>query len=362
MDPISGWLTNFILALEPTVADLRRAWKDYGPFDLIYINSAKPTQVGALALWIKQDFSLNLPPSIVVELGTEAGLNRNYVNGMPVFTVRDPTAMLYRHVTNWVGKKWLRKIRFVAETQAAADEYAFILDQIVQVVPLPQSPPNLRQRKVNACLTVGILGHQRPDKGWQFAPEFIPRVLQANPKVKFIAQQSDVEGMRDVTAQLALLAATEPRLELLVEPAVNDNWFALIDRCDIVALPYDPIRYQTAYSAIVGEALAAGAPVVVPAETTMSSAIDAAGGPGTTFKCWDSASIASAIDFAIGDFDKLAEIAYRAGLGWRKVNGPDHFVAAVIETGSLNGSFGAIRRVATRSVQAGLNALRQTST
>ncbi len=187
-------------------------------------------------------------------------------------------------------------------------------------------------------LTIGLLGHQRPDKGWQFAPDFVPVILQRHVGARIIAHQSDPESMVEATEKLRRLAAREPRLELLVQPAVREAWFDLLDRCDIVALPYDPQRYQTAYSAIVGEALAAGAPVVVPAATTMSAALETAGGPGTTFVQWDAASIAAGITHAIGHFDELAGRAYRAGLSWRERHGPDRFAVAVIEAAGRTGA------------------------
>jgi glycosyltransferase involved in cell wall biosynthesis len=147
-----------------------------------------------------------------------------------------------------------------------------------------------------------------------------------------------------VTDKLRLLTAAESRLELLVQPVIQDGWFALLDRCDIVALPYDPARYQGAYSAIVGEALAAGAPIVVPAATTMSAVVEGMGGPGTTFAGWDAGAVAQGIGEAVDRFECLAERAYQAGLAWREQHGPDRFVAAAIEAVDLGDEAGNVRR------------------
>lgn len=353
-DPIAGWLTNFTAAVDDTAADLRQAWAEFGPFDFIYFNSAKPAQIAALGLWMKSEFANpGVAPSIAVELGTEAGLARSGAGQTPAFVVREPTAVLYRHVSELVGKAWIGKFAFLAMTAAAAEEYAFILDAPVTVVPLPQPLPKLRRRQVGAArageaLTIGLLGHQRPDKGWQLVADFVPLVLRQHGGVRIIAHQSDPEGMVEATGRLRALAGLEPRLELLVRPTVHDAWFALLDRCDIVALPYDPARYEGAYSAIVGEALAAGAPVVVPAATTLSATVEAVGGAGTTFAEWDAASIAQGIGAAIEGFEELADRAYRAGEGWRQQHGPDRFVAAAIEAAGLGGAAGTARRVAMR--------------
>ncbi len=48
---------NFTIARDATILDLRRAWLEFGPFDLIYFNSAKPAQIAALGQWLKTEFS-----------------------------------------------------------------------------------------------------------------------------------------------------------------------------------------------------------------------------------------------------------------------------------------------------------------
>jgi glycosyltransferase involved in cell wall biosynthesis len=342
-DPIAGWLTNFAIVAEATTADFHHAWAKYGPFDLIFFNSVRPAQLAALALWMKAEFGNDeQTPRAVVELGTEAGLTRSGSGDGATYSVREPTAILYRHVVNWIGKEQVGKIAFVAVNPAAAAEYRFILDLPVEVVPLPQQLPTPRRRKMKDVLTVGLLGHQRVDKGYQFFPELVQLVLQRCANARFLVHQSDPDSVyqgdrqsiAQVTTSLRELAARTPRLELLLEPAVGDKWFALIERCDIVALPYDPSRYQGAYSAIFGEALASGAPVVVPAGTTMADLLEAARWPGTTFNTWDVASIAAAIEAAIGSFPRLVRPAFRAGTAWTRQHGPARFAAAAIKVGS----------------------------
>jgi len=333
-DPIAGWLTNFSFAVESTVEDLHRAWAEFGPFDLIYFNSVKPAQVAALGLWLKAEFvSPDMAPTVVAEFGTGSGLARSGTADDPVFNVRDPTAILYRYAVGMVGKEWIGRIAFVAVVDTIAEEFGFLLAQPVHVVPMPQPQPSLRRRGASGVLTIGLVGHQRPDKGYQFAPEFISSILQRHSNAKFVVHQSDPEAMTDISNSLYDVATETGRLEMIVGPKLLDEWFSLFDRCDIIALPYEPQRYAGTYSAIVGEALAAGAPVVVPAATTLAATVEATGRPGVTFDLWNAASIAEAIDMAIDDFPALAERAWCAGRTWRQRNGPEHFATAVLELG-----------------------------
>lgn len=332
-DPMAGWLTDFTSALEATEADLRRAWKSLGPFDLVYANSVRPAQMAALGLWLKSAFERpEAGPPIVVEFGTESGLARTACADAAGFEVRDSLAVLYRHAALRIGERWLGRFAFLAAAAAAAEEYAFLTNRPVSVTPMPQSLPPLRRRQPKQeRLTIGLVGHQRLDKGYRLAPEFIPQVLQKHRQAKFLVHQSDATALAEVTDRLRALAAGEPRLELKVEPAVGKDWFALLDRCDIVALPYDPQRYAGSYSAIVGEALASGAPVAVPAATTMATELQMAGGPGVIIDAWNATSIAAAIGGAIDGFADLSERAHCAGQAWHERHGPERFIAHVLE-------------------------------
>ncbi|MFZ5778910.1 MAG: hypothetical protein ACOY4R_01720 [Pseudomonadota bacterium] len=343
-DALAGWLTNFSVALDATVADLQRAWTAHGPFDLVYFNSVKPAQVAALGLWMKGAFPrAEAAPPVVVELGTESGLARD-ASSPGGFAVRDPSAMLYRHAAQRIGMPWLERIAFVAAAEAAAAEYGFLFDRPVGLAPMPQSLPPLRRRVPAGSLTIGLLGHQRPDKGYRLAPALIPEVLRRHDAVRFLVHQSDPEGMQDVTAELRRLAQHQPRLELMVAPATGEDWFALLDRCDLVALPYDPQRYAGSYSAIVGEALASGAPLVVPAATTLAAELEEAGGAGVTFDAWEVASVADAVGEAIARLPTLAEQAARAGGLRHERHGPQRFVACVLAEAARLGKAQPARR------------------
>ena len=46
-DPLAGWMIDFSAALNLTVADLHLAWSEFGPFDLVYMNTARARAVGS---------------------------------------------------------------------------------------------------------------------------------------------------------------------------------------------------------------------------------------------------------------------------------------------------------------------------
>lgn len=339
-DPLVGWLVDFAYYVDLTVADLHRAWHEFGPFDLVYVNTARPVQLAATGLWLKEGFpDQSAAPTVAVQLGTTPGLLRSEGLNGPAFTMRDPSTLLHRYATNVVGKEWMQKLALVAVNEIIAEEYSYIVDLPVKATTAPEELPTPRRREPVDALTIGFMGHQRIDKGYEFLPDLISLLLSKHNRLHFIVQHSDPDGrsqaeperMARVTAKLRSLANRADNIELILKPATGAAWFSLIDRCDIVALPYEPANYTDSYSAIFGEALSSGAAIVAPANTTMASEITRAGSVGTTFDDWTVASIAAAIDEAIVQFQNLAPRAYAGGQAWRKQRGPDAYVSAVIE-------------------------------
>jgi hypothetical protein len=349
-DSFVGWLLDFAEFVDETVTDLYRAWREFGPADFIYVNTARPIQLAAIGLWLKECFpDQGAAPTIAVQLGTTPGLVRSKGPNGPQFALRDPSTVLHRYATKLVGRKWMEKLALVAVGREIAEEYSFIVDLPVTPVTAPEQLPMPRQRKLGETLTIGFIGHQRIDKGYEFLPELIPLLLRRHSHLRIIVQHSDPDGrsqaeparMARVTDKLRMLAEQVGGLDLILEPAVGEAWFALIDRCDIVALPYEPANYTDSYSAIFGEALASGAVIVAPAGTTMANEIARAGGVGVTFTDWAIGSIAAAVGTAVDGFEDLAERAHDGGIAWRKQHGPDAYVSAVIEAAGLAGSAGA---------------------
>src|SRR6185312_10185704 len=250
------------------------------------------------------------------------------------YRVRDVAATLLLHCREWLGDEVFGQLIFVTGCRQAVEEYTAIFSGPVHLAPMPQPLPIPRLRKRAAgephSLTVGFLGHQRTDKGYQIVPALTQHILHRHPNVRVLVQQSEPGTMKSTSDEIARLAHDDKRVELILRPFTAQDWFALLDRCDIIALPYTQTRYETSASAILGEALASGAPVVVPARTTLSSVVDDLDGPGTTFDRWESPSIASGIAEAIDRFDELAKRAFQAGRRWRERHGPDHFARAVL--------------------------------
>ncbi len=333
-DPIAGWLNCFDSSARMTTEDLNRI-SGLLPSDIIYFNSAQPAQFMALVRWVKT-MELASRPHIVLEFGTDPGLDvRPGDNGSLVLTPRDyradPRAMFYRHTASLLSDDDLKRFHLSTFDAMSSTIYAGLLSRPVGVLPLPQfSGAAVRSRAGKRPITVGVLGQQRPDKGYNHMPEAARRLLAAAPEINLLVHNGAPADMAQTQAALRELAATEPRLELVEQTAGPELWRALMDRSDLILCPYDPARFFASYSAVATEALASGIPLVVPAGTSLSRLVTAYGSPGIMFESYTPAGIAAATCAALADFDALATRAVAAAAAWDAAMGVRHMVQAML--------------------------------
>jgi hypothetical protein len=190
--------------------------------------------------------------------------------------------------------------------------------------------PRLRIREAGKHITVAFLGHQRPDKGYQLVPAIVQRLRSRSIPVTVLVHNGDQEEVL-IGRELREMAAADPDLIFEQRAADSVYWQELLDRSDVVALPYDPSRYRASYSAIAVEAASDGIPLVVPAGTTMETLAASYQGGGTTFAGWEADSICDAIEAAVADFENLGRRAFDGASEWRRANGVGCFVDRLME-------------------------------
>jgi hypothetical protein len=330
-DPFCGWLSGFFHAARCTQEDLD-ALGPYEADDLLYVNSIQPAQLMALA-----DF-MRLPgtrPRIVAELGTGPGLDFEWRDELLHFRPRDPRydpkATLYRFAARRLAERSGIDPILVTFHPTCSAVYGQLLRRDVQTLPVPHKADSIVERDAEGGpLTIGILGHQRADKGYHLVPEIALAVLAARPDLRLLLHNGAPDYMRDTQAAVRMLAARDARI--IVDERVADHslWQALLTQCDLILCPYHHASYIAAYSAVVGEALALGVPLVVPAGTTLARTLGSYGWPGATFDGFDPASIAATTLGALSHLDVLRVRAREAAQNWRQTMGAERTVAGIL--------------------------------
>ena len=329
-DKIAGWLRDFELGTRTTVADLNRL-TGFEAGDIVYVNSAQAVQFAATLRWLNE-----LPaasrPSVVLEFGIDPGVTTSILEGKRIYRPADTRAILYRYASYaWPEQGEPLPLHCVTFDAGSSAAYAELIRRPVATVPLPRlAITDRRPRRGADPITIGVLGHQRLDKGYQLMPDTVQAVLQQRERVRFLLHNAAPDQMPLVQEKLRELAAGDARVVLDERVADEAIWASLLSACDLILCPYDPNRFRTSYSGVQSEAIAEGIPTVIPAESSLSELADSFGSPCTVFADWTAPSIAAAVVEAFDRFDELARRAEIGARGWPQANGPDHFLDTVL--------------------------------
>ena len=184
----------------------------------------------------------------------------------------------------------------------------------LSVFPIPYEAKGINAPK-RKLRTIGFFGAQRAGKGIHLVLDLAKELAGMGYKVV----------IHDSSEQLN--AAEDKNIEFL---GYVENLGYEISRCDLVVLPYDPVKYQTKGSGILWESLAAAVPVVGPSKAAIGDLIEKSGA-GAVFNHYDIGSILEAIEMAAKNYLSISNNAYDFALSWPLSNGVNRFVGALLE-------------------------------
>jgi glycosyltransferase involved in cell wall biosynthesis len=332
-DPVAGWLTSFTLAATDTAHDLARL-PPPDPDDIVYLNSAQAPQLMAMLTWMR-----GLPhgrtPHVMIEFGTDPGVDLERAPGGVRVVVRDvrrdPRAVLYRHAASLLNDVDRSRLHLFTFDSRSSQLYGFVLKTGVGVLPLPHiARTEVRSRVGAKPVTVAVLGHQRPDKGYALVPDIVERLLEQRPDIRLLIHNGAPNEMAETQLKVRALLDGRPQITVDERLAGPEIWQGLLRQSDLILCPYPAWRFASAYSAVAAEAVACAIPLVVPAYTTLSELVERYGGGGTTFATHDAPAIVAAVIEALDRFDELAGIADRGALRWHATMGARSMVKALL--------------------------------
>lgn len=331
-DPFCPWLTGFETLALKTIEDLSQL-PPVGPEDLVFLNSARPIQVSALIGW-RRMMAPERRPTIVVDT-VSTGLEVSRDSGTLKIVVpdprSDPRAVLFRHVAQRLPREADARFHFTTFGELPTQLFSLLLDYPVRTLPSPfHAVAPLRNRAGARPVTVSILGHQRPPKGYALLPEVIRELLRARPDIRVFVQNVASQDAAETQTTLYEMSQASDRLTVEQTPAGRTRWAQLLEMADVIVCPYRREFYLAGFSAVLNEALANGIPVVVPAGTTLETLVADCGGPGTTFERFDAGSIIEATSRLLDRFDHFATLAHAAALRWPETRGPARLVDALL--------------------------------
>jgi glycosyltransferase involved in cell wall biosynthesis len=181
------------------------------------------------------------------------------------------------------------RVAYFTDTEELAEDYQRLCGIPFGVLPIPFAHDLIRNSPIPGTppFTCVYLGDIREEKGFQLLPNLVRNALPTG-KVRFAFQATQIhpsartaeliqalaEVGRYKPEQVELVGRDRPFLE-------RDEYYKLLGRADIVLCTHDPVNYRARSSGILAEAIAAGKPVIVPADTWLAHQLPP--GCGETF-------------------------------------------------------------------------------
>jgi glycosyltransferase involved in cell wall biosynthesis len=332
-DPICGWLNAFDLGTRAMREDLSRL-PALGPDDLLFVGTVSPPLLMGIVAWLAA-LQPAARPHVVLDLGTDSGLERDPYSKDETVSPRDPRldarAAFYRFAAARIPKDVAGRISMFYFDRLHAEAFSRLMNFPVRFMPMfyeAYGAPKNRAGKKN--LTVAVLGHQQPYKGFHLVPDVARKLLAARSNVRLLVHNSNRDSLQAQQQAVRETAAADPRIEIDERAGTQSDWAALIDRTDIILCPYDPRHYSLMPSGLASEAAANAVPIVGPAGTAIDRFVREHGGFGTAFEAWTADSIAAATVKAIDDFDRYAGLAHSAAKRWAENGGPRRAVDLIL--------------------------------
>jgi glycosyltransferase involved in cell wall biosynthesis len=254
---------------------------DIGPDDLVFMPTANHREVYAVRRLIAKIGERRVP-RFHLEFRHEIAEHGNLANETRPAIIRETRfGRFFFDLCRQMPKSPGDRLSLWTDTEELAEDYLHLSGYPFGVLPIPfnHSLIKNRQQPGRPPLTCLYLGDVREEKGFHLLPVLI-RSLQNDDSVRFVIQATKPHPAATTPTLLAAMSALsalesfDPNLVGLAGRDLDflprEQYFRMLAESDIVLCLYDAKIYRARSSGIMTEALAAGKPVIVPAETWMA--------------------------------------------------------------------------------------------
>lgn len=170
-------------------------------------------------------------------------------------------------------------VTFFTDSDELSVQYRFAFGGDFHTLPIPHTKGRLRRSKFRLPLCLSYVGDARTEKGFQLLPRVVEdcaadRALKDSVHFAIQANYNVPQGEPHcVVAKSQLQTADGIRVELMDRALAAEQYDRLVEHSDIGLLLYLRENYYARTSGVLLEYLSAGIPVIVPANTWLSTQI-----------------------------------------------------------------------------------------
>jgi hypothetical protein len=297
------------------------------PNDIIFFHTIFDRHVFAIAQWLSSFSDEQRPQS----------------NILFRFWLEKPRERALLQMCSPVLNMPRMRASYSADTMELCILYSNVMGRSVDLVPIPHTPPvvdpaaprrRFRPEGVAAdTLVVGFLGNASETRGFMFLREMITDVLREAPRsCHFLIQVSTIRPPEHVTREIeGLRAMDEMDVTTIIETLSADDYYALLNECDIILLSYQRERYLYVSSGVFVEAAAVGKVVVLPTGTSLEREAMRLRLGFSSFREFTAPAITASLKRAVADHAALAERSRLAADEVRRHNNADSLLSCLLD-------------------------------
>lgn len=221
------------------------------------------------------------------------------------------------------------RLRFYTDSDELTAHYMDLTGCPFETLPVPHTRAASQfNPDVPDCFCVTYAGDARTEKGYHHLPRVVDALTRGRDRRGELCFQIQShfptkEGEpRAAKARMELEALAARGVHLLTSPLDSRTYAALLAQSQLVLLPYDAEAYRNRTSGIFVEALGAGVPVIVPADTWMARQLPP--GAGLTFR--HPMELPSLVEQVRADYPRFRSRAEFHARKWRGMHNAERLV------------------------------------
>ena len=253
----------------------------------------------------------------------------NHFTSRPNIEIDSFPDKLHKFLYNKINhSKIYENIYLYSDTKELSEEFSIYTRKKIEVLPIPHGVDKIKDNELitKKDLIVGYLGDARTSKGFHLLPEIIELYNRNNPNSAIIFDiQSSIRARMQSEVPPAIIALEGINNVALYKSSLPpEDYSKLLNRIDIILLPYSRNHYHSQTSGIFSEARALGKSFIVPSKTWMAREIYNYGG-GVIFDSHTPQSIELALNSAINNYSELSKESQARANSWNKYHNSSNY-------------------------------------
>ena len=308
--------------------------------DVIFLPNATPRQILGVALLLKKSPIYRLL-RFVLMLRYSVNLASGPINARKNNLDKETAEQYAFSLEKLMSTAPAGSVRLTTDSQELAKEYRALAKRPVEVLPIPHTsneglgaPTAGVPTKNKSKLRIVFLGDARDEKGFELLPAVAKACSQepwlSRVELVFHAYVSSHYHLK-MGMVIEEMSKTKARnLQLVTSSLGAEAYHYLLASADLVLLPYDALTYRSRTSGPFVEAICSGKPVVVPAQSWMSTQLGNSGA-GKTFVSGNATDLVNAVLAVLQDPARYAKAAEEFGRTFREYHNPANFVRELLK-------------------------------